>query len=760
MKKNVTILFAAMMPLFAFSQNDGDHRIFGTVKNNKGEAIRSASVVISDDSASYQAVADRKGEYSIYFAGKDTFDVVFSSVGYAQKRVKLMPEKSLHMDVTLDKAVKQISEVVVESRRSIGMTAYIPNRYQTNSANSGIGLLSNLMIPGLDVNRITGTVEARDQRKISYYIDGRESSQQEVEALRPKDIVRVEYHDQPTGLFAGKELVLNYVLRRYDYGGYVDLRTHTTALYTSGDYSGRVTLDRKKTRYSAVVGTTFANDNDSYSETNSLLRFDNPIERTQSSGNGKNRTRSYYGMLQTVLQTQKMSFVANGGLLWNDSPINEYKAGVSYNPAVSPTSEINVSSSSKNLKPFLTTNTQISLGNHQYLIGAASYNYTRNKYDRSYIEDKTDILSMAKEDAHNAYVDLNYYKAWNNGNTLMVGANQFLTTNDINYSGTIASDQSLLSSSTILGMNYSVRGIKKLSLTAGISADFNYYSVNDKKSHFGVYLRPYIQGTYMPNLKNSLSFRARLMNSMASTSFLNATEQIVDKYEIVRGNPDLDVMKYLSGYVGYNLDLGVWSLNAFVNYFSTLDMAKAYYYSENGMMVNTKITDGNFYSLQYDLSNTLTLLNKQLLITAGAFLKQSFVRGDLYHLKQHWYGWMAKVNGYVGNFSFSAYFNSKIKWILSSPYLYTIRPDYGLSASYGSKGFFVEIGARKLFDKESYTVTSLDTPYYRYSTKSFSEADGRQVYIKLSYNFDFGRKTQRGNINVDTSVSSGILKAN
>lgn len=77
----------------------------------------------------------------------------------------------------------------------------IPTKEQRKHAVTGYDLLSNLMIPGVSVERSTGSVTTPNGAA-TLYIDGREVDFREVQSLRPKDVSRVEYFDVPTGKYA------------------------------------------------------------------------------------------------------------------------------------------------------------------------------------------------------------------------------------------------------------------------------------------------------------------------------------------------------------------------------------------------------------------------------------------------------------------------------------------------------------------------------------------------------------------------------
>ena len=59
----------------------------------------------------------------------------------------------------------------------------------------------------------------------------------------------------------------------------------------------------------------------------------------------------------------------------------------------------------------------------------------------------------------------------------------------------------------------------------------------------------------------------------------------------------------------------------------------------------------------------------------------------------------------------------------------------------------------------SYKYT-LDTKVYSYQKMLVSRINQQTGYVKISYTFDFGRKTSRDSRDVNTHINSAILKAN
>lgn len=95
---------------------------------------------------------------------------------------------------------ENLQEVVVKASRKIqkGDTlSVIPSDNQRKFCSTGFELLRSMMLPGLRVNAITGELSLSDGGSALVLIDGRPVDRQDVLALRPKEIARVEYIQDP-----------------------------------------------------------------------------------------------------------------------------------------------------------------------------------------------------------------------------------------------------------------------------------------------------------------------------------------------------------------------------------------------------------------------------------------------------------------------------------------------------------------------------------------------------------------------------------
>lgn len=120
-------------------------------------------------------------------------------------------------------ATQELSEVVVKAPKVIrkaDMDLYIPSKATLEISKNGMRLLNNLMIPSLSVSDALGTITAAGQ-SVQVRINGREASADQVRALLPESIKRVEWMDNPGLRYGGANYVVNIIVANPSVGGSV-----------------------------------------------------------------------------------------------------------------------------------------------------------------------------------------------------------------------------------------------------------------------------------------------------------------------------------------------------------------------------------------------------------------------------------------------------------------------------------------------------------------------------------------------------------
>ena len=116
---------------------------------------------------------------------------------------------------------QELQEIVIEAPKVIrkaDMDVYHPSGSAVENSKNGLQLLNNLMIPSLNVSEALGSIQAAGQ-SVQVRINGRESTIDQIRALLPETIKRVEWIDNPGLRYGGANYVLNFIVSNPTVGG-------------------------------------------------------------------------------------------------------------------------------------------------------------------------------------------------------------------------------------------------------------------------------------------------------------------------------------------------------------------------------------------------------------------------------------------------------------------------------------------------------------------------------------------------------------
>lgn len=751
------------MPVTASAQSK-TLKVSGTVKDAQDKGLVGVNIIVKSSEGTFGGVSGRNGEYEVSFIAADTVAVSYSYVGFQTYTFSVIANGNIKRDVILTDKSLTLGEVEVTAS-NINMkgdhVTYMPTKKQVNGANNGVMLLFNMMIPQLKVSPMENSVATSDQTSLGIFIDERQADANELARLRPKDISRVEYYEMPTGVFArsGIDRALNIVTKKYTSGGYVDVRTNTKVIYPQGNYSVQASFDKGNVNTLVMAGSNVAKNDNTGSTTKSDYMFDTPFTKYMYYDFNETKNLSDYGLLRATVRGKRSYFLAQAMLAWNETPDNTAIRSVSYSDNFYPAAKSFTSSYSNGLTPSLLLSHQIRFNKKDMLNWNLSYSYSRNKNRSRYEEgDFAPIINNAKDRYHSLVAALNYLHAFGNGGQLNFELANFLNNSNSVYSGTSPSQQEMLTNEFLLISSYTHRFGKKFSLMLRFGIDVNTYKVNGMETVTKLYTRPGLNANYKIDGTSSLTLTAYAGSFTPSLSLMNEAEQRVSEYEIKRGNPNLLAGKPITSVLSYSKYWNKFSLAAYAMYNGTIDNYVNLFTIEGSNMVNTHINGGNFHSYVVGVNGVLRLLSNSLQLRLSPTFSHKALTGT-YRNKHNRFFIYSEVYYSTGAFSFSGYYTSPQTILVSSPVYSKSKCDYGMTASWSHRGLFVQVGCSNIFNgKRDYSKNYFNYGAYNTFVKAFSRSLGAQVYLNLSYNFDFGRKVKRQDVKVNTSSNSGILK--
>ena len=728
--------------------------ITGMVVNSDGLPIQNAAVLAKMEKVT-GSPTNEKGLYLFKVNAQDSILVSYSHPSYETLYMKFAPADTIRNNVVLADKTSKLAEVVVKGqavRVSDNSVVYLPTQKQKNSSNSGISLLYNIMLPELNVNPFTNSVTATDGTNVSFYIEGRKANMSEVMDIRPKDIIRVELYNNAVEVFPNEQKVVNFVLRHYDYGGYVDIKTDNRAFYNYHDQRVQAHFDNKKWNYTLAGGIINVSDNGIKSSIVDTYSFSTPFSRNTETVKGKNNVDGYFGAFRSAYRGNSLFFYSQVMINSGNKTLSN-QGDVTYYPELYASGQTSLFHNTKTVSPSLNIYLKKNWGAKSSLEANVLSSYQRSKSKREYSELDAMTSNAVRENAYSIKSTIKWQRIFDKHHSINLLLWDVFSHNKDNYLGEV-NDQKLETNDLLFYPTYSYNN-GKIYLSCQLGFDLSSTNVNGT-SYTKMYPRPALVANYYLSTKSSMYLDVKMGSTVPQLSMMNTAEQRLDQFQIVRGNPDLEVMKILDGLFAYNIHTNDIHMSAFVSYNALYDLSKLHYLADNDRLIHTYLSDGNYVSCSFGLNSVFYCFKRNLQISYNLAYKDQRVTGKYKNDIQNFFHRL-NILWHIKDYTLSAYYSSKTKSLVSTPMISESPCDYGLLASWGGKGLLIEIGARRIFEKRSNSHLYYSYDIYNTSSNSWSDAQARQVYLKVSYNFDFGRKVKHSNIENNTSVKSSII---
>ncbi|MGM9862698.1 MAG: hypothetical protein ACI305_00335 [Lepagella sp.] len=231
--------------------------------------------------------------------------------------VLLLPLTAMAATETPDTArTKQLEEVVVEgdlTRTDARRTVYTPTTRQKNAAQTATDLLGRMSIPQIRIDD-ESTVLTAAGNPVAIYIDYLPATRQDIEGMRMADVRNVEYLDFPSDpRFQNNQHVVNFIMQRYEYGGYVKLYGLEQFIANNGRLNAFAKLQYKRMTYDLAAGGSYTNTPHTGSELTETFRLprhhapDKVFERLSETTSAKYKNNDYWTTFRALYYTDKVT---------------------------------------------------------------------------------------------------------------------------------------------------------------------------------------------------------------------------------------------------------------------------------------------------------------------------------------------------------------------------------------------------------------------------------------------------------------------
>ena len=768
-----TILFAAMLCV-AMTATANNAKISGRIKDaNDKSAIIGATVLLMQDTVQIAGTTtDNSGKFTID-AGNGDYILELSYIGYETIRMALTVNDNTHIgDILMQEGATELGEVVVESQaiiQKVDRQILLPSKEQTQASSDGVSLLQNLQIPRIVISPIDNSVKTLSDESVQLRINGIEASTADVKAINPKDIIRVEYHDQPGVRYNGAAAVVDYIVKHRDTGGSLMLAgTNGLTLPGIGNYylAGKVHFNKSSLQaiasYSPYDIYWTRTNNETYNFSTGKVENNEVGEPTRYKTYPINVSLNYNwtnddkNMLNIRLR-DNMAYTPYGP---SDRDSRLYQPTDSF--------EIHDHDKSSSQSPSLDIYYQHNLPHKQHLYFDVVGTYINTHSDRRFLQtplfgsvstDTTDVLSSVRGDKWSLIGEAIYEKEWENI-MLTVGArhNQQWVKNT--YLGSTEATVNMTTGETYAFAEMRHR-VDKFSYVVGIGAMHTLIEQGGQKQSTWI-ARPQLTMSYDFGKGWFWKYKGYVSGYQPSLSQLSDISQQIDKYQMRRGNPNLKSVMYVSNEMELSWQSKHVNINIWANYSYDHKPIMEETYEEiidgSAYAIRTYDNQRGYHKLNVSPSLQVKLLDNRLMFNVSPFVKYMVSQGNIYNHEHVNYGVRGGIFYLLKGWRFYAdVVTAQHNLWGETLTIGELRHDIGIN--YNSEHFGFGIMMVNPFSPHGSRTVTKDLSALAPTANTAVMQNYRQVLmLNFNINLDFGTKHNEGWKRIDNEdTESGIL---
>ena len=677
-----------------------------------------------------------------------------------------------HAAVETPDSVKtnQLEEVVVEGdlqQTEARKTTYIPTKREKQASQTGVELIDQMGIPQLMV--ANDKIQSISGKDVAVFIDYIPASENDLKAMRMADVKRVEYYESPSDpRLQGNQFVVNYIMAKYEYGGYVKGYGNFYVPFYNEQLLANARLQYKKMTYDILGYGSFRDDRhvgEELSETYRIPGSDSNLKEFRRFSNtlsGHDRLNNFQTSFKATYNSEKVQAVSllTGNL--NNKPLSERTGMVEYTPADYPSSEYSSSSDSHSKALYYYGYYFFSLSEKNQLKFNPQYTFSHTETGSGYTEHGfSPIFNGARDNTNSLSGSLSFNHDFGNCGDLGISADGSYNYSRTVYSGSVNSLDRSRTYSLSFGASYDITVGKFYGyINTGwvwLKSSFS----NSKDITSFPWCNTSLQ--YAFSKKHSLSAEFHFSNWPPSPNY--KSENVIHSTPLMyyTGNPNLVPFKSFDYYLRYTwLPERNYSFSIFAQAWNVKDR---YVYSYepygNGLIRSIRQPLGTYVQGSYGLSTTLRFLNRSLVFT-GSINNLLNHNGKPYNINHSSLRGYARVRYYIKNWNLSLYYRSPEGWpdgCMTGVWMKG-RSTWSVSAGWSNENWNIRCVLYNL-TRWHYrgNISMMDSQYYDSDQISFGTTYHAKAQLSLTYTLGYGKKVKQTNEpSVSDQTSSGILK--
>ena len=738
----------------------------GTVVDENKQPLPAATVSLFRESENKMisgVVTDMNGGFELNTHEGENYRIRISFVGYSTQEIKCQ-NISKHLSVgtiVLEPESKQLNDVTVTANNVIQKAdrqIIIPNLLQQKTSSNGLSLLQHLQLSRISVNTLDSKVTTTMGDAVELRINGVKAEIQEVKALLPADVLRIEYHDNPGLRYGNVAAVIDIILKEKKNGGSISGEfMNTINPLGIGDYQLSGNYHVGKSNFKASV-------NWNRRDVNWLRENMEAFHATTPSINNYEIGQKTKARYDNINLSIGYDYINSGNILsvtfrdlYNNTPhaVFDRNSKLIQN---SNTFDIMDRTKSKSNNPSLDIYYQHEFTKDKHLFFDLIGTYINTKNDRLYRQSQgnsvQEISSHVDGNKYSAIAEVIYEQKIKDSRLSFGLRHQQMYTKNA-YDGNTSSSVKMNTGESY-GFGEWASKLGKLDYMVGVGAMRTYVSQGNAKQVKYIF-RPTIQLGYRFNNYLSIRYKAYMGGYAPSLAELSDVEQHIDIYQIRRGNPNLQAVRFFSNELSISVGTKYISAEWFTRYsYDDKPYMEETTYS-NGFYVRSYANQRDFHRLNSQINLKVQPWKDYMSIQLTPFVNRYISNGNTYtHTHTNW-GLRANLMGMYKNW----YVGANLETSFHSLWGETLNKDeksHSIVFGYNREKWGVELQLQNIFSSRYEMSVENLSHLAPYNQMVWSKNLCKVFGIDFHFNLNFGKHGSEVNQRIHNSdTDAGIV---
>ncbi|MEA5127862.1 MAG: TonB-dependent receptor [Proteiniphilum sp.] len=763
------LLLFLFLPVHIYCQNE----ISGRIVQQKGnEPLDFANVVIHTEDSVFVAgtTSDKSGKFIFRNVPSANYTITITYLGYISENITLkglsksvdLGDIIVYEDVTLLDAVTVTASPV--THKIDRLVVFVTDRQKAHSSD-GINLLATMQLPRLTVNLLMGSISLPGDEKIQLSINGAKVDENDIKAIKPDEVVRIEYIDNPGVRYGDASVVINYILKRPTTGGSIGLNTMNAVTSLFGNEQVAFKLNYKKSEFGLIYSGRFREMDEGWADKVTHFRFSDKDEMIRYDNGVPGDWKENFHLFTVNYSHLDEKNYFNAAVKYSLTDMDKM-THTNQSTSLTPSRITSVHQGAKTVQHLPSVDLYFlhSLKEDRILIFNVVGTYINSDIDQVYEEVKdneviTGIISDVDGKKYSVIGEGIYEQTFDNNHRFSAGLKHMQAFADNHYTGTINSLAKMDQSESYAYMEYSGK-TDKFSYMGGAGISRSWTKQEGEQSHTDYVFRPKITLQYNFKPEMFIRIRGERDNTAPSLANVSAVEQYIDTLRITRGNPGLKAnANYQIGFT-FSWDKNIFGINYDASYRYSPDAIMEEILRENDLFISTFYNQKNWQKLNNELTFTVNPIQDMLTVSLTGGINRYLSNGNNYSHKHTNYYYRASLMFMVKKFMAQFQANNAYNNLWGET-LYGGENTQQITVMYNQGKFVVGAGIISPFSGNYKRRTENMNTYSPYESYGYINNLSRMVMINFSCHFDFGRKAKTENKRMNnTDSDTGIIQVN